>query len=418
VSQPGDRNPPLPLESLPPPPAGRPFTLLDGVTVLDLTTSIAGPYATLMLADMGAEVLKVERPGAGDDARHWGPPFLEGESLWYLSVNRNKRSVTLDFTGPAGRAVLEDLVRTSDVVVTNHPPRVQDKLRLDADALQALRPDLVHVSLTGFGLTGERAEHLCYDLIAEGHSGVMDLTGEVETEPQKVGTPAADLLAGMDAAYAAVAALFDRQRTGRGHRIEISLVESMTRFLSPRLVSYLGSGEVPRRSGGRDSVIAIYQSFDTADRPITLGLGNDNIWRRFWAAVGQPGRGEDPDRDSNAKRRDRRAEIVAEIQVILRRRGSAHWLETFAAARVPAGPINRVDEVTADPLLADRGLFYALERGDSSVPQVGTGIHVDGAANPPRHPPPALGQDTRAVLRERLGYDESAIEALARDAVI
>ena len=311
----------------------------------------------MLLADMGAEVVKIERPGAGDDSRAWGPPFLDGESLWFLSVNRNKHSVTLDYTGEAGRKVLHDLVRKADVVIVNLVERVQKKLGVDYASLKAIRPDLVYVSLTGFGLTGARKDFPCYDLIAEGYSGVMDLTGEADSPPQKVGTPAADLIAGMDAAYAAVAALFDRSRSGRGHKIDIAMIDSMTRFMAPRIVPYLGSGEVPKRTGARDSVIAVYQVFETQDDPITLGLGNDAIWKRFWDAVGRPEPGADARYATNADRRAARAEIVAEIQKVLLTRRRDEWLKLFVEAKVPAGPVNRVDQVSSDPELISRGPF-------------------------------------------------------------
>jgi crotonobetainyl-CoA:carnitine CoA-transferase CaiB-like acyl-CoA transferase len=245
----------------------------------------------------------------------------------------------------------------------------------------------------------------------------MDLTGARNGEPQKIGAPAADMLAGQDAAFATVAALFARQRTGKGRVIDISLVDSMTRFLTCRVVPYLGSGDVPRRSGGTDSVIAIYQAFDTADEPLTLGLGNDAIWTRFWTAVGDAAFGANPVFGSNAKRRARRAEIVARIQEILRQRSRAHWLATLAAARVPVGPINRVDEVVADEHFHDRGLFFRLVDGGREVPQVGTGFLLDGAANVPRSAPPRLGEHTRSVLG-RLGYDETHIGKLEAAGII
>jgi len=392
----------LPMDRLPPAPA-RHLTLLVGVRVLDLTSSVAGPYASMLLGDFGAEVVKIERPESGDDARAWGPPFLHGESLWFLSVNRNKRSVALDMTTEEGAATLRDLVARADVMLVSQPPRVLRKLGLDAESARAIRPDLIHVAITGFGLEGERVDHTCYDLIAEGHSGVMDLTGMPGLEAQKVGAPAADMLAGQDAAMAAIAALFARARSGEGRSIDVALVDSMTRFLACRIVPYLGSGDVPRRSGGRDSVIAIYQAFETADEPITLGLGNDAIWTRFWQAVGQPDYGADPRFATNAGRRAHRAAIAAEIQSLLRTRPRAHWLALLGAARVPAGPINRVDEVSADPALIQRGLFYRLETPDGPVPQVGTGIRFDGMANGARHPPPRLGADTEAVLKDWLG---------------
>jgi crotonobetainyl-CoA:carnitine CoA-transferase CaiB-like acyl-CoA transferase len=408
----------LPVDALPEAPPGKGFDLLDGVRVLDLTTSVAGPFATMLLSDMGAEVLKIERPGGGDDARAWGPPFLRDESLWFLSVNRNKKSLCVDQASPEGRAVLHDLVRSCDVIVLNQPPRVAEKLGLDPSSLCALKPDLIYVSITGFGLDGERANWPSYDLIAEGYSGVMDLTGEAGNEPQKVGAPAADMLAGQDAAFAAVSALFDRTRTGKGRVVDIALIDSMTRFLTCRIVPYLGSGEVPRRSGGKDSVIAIYQAFETADRPITLGLGNDNIWNRFWKAVGQPSVAKEPTYATNAMRRTHRAEIVTRIQDILHTRTRAHWLEIFGEARIPAGPINQVDEVASDPELLRRGLFYRLETENGSVPQVGTGIRLDGMSNVPRSAPPSLGQHTRQILSDLLGYDDHKMRSLTAAGII
>jgi crotonobetainyl-CoA:carnitine CoA-transferase CaiB-like acyl-CoA transferase len=402
----------LPLDTLPPPPAAAPIALLRGVTVLDLTTSIAGPYAAMLLGDMGADVIKVERPGKGDDCREWGPPFLDGESLWYLSVNRNKQSVTLDYTADAGRAVLRDLVRKCDVVIVNLTDRVQKKLGVDHAALAAFRADIVHVSLSGFGLKGARKDFPCYDLIAEGYSGVMDLTGEADSPPQKVGTPAADLIAGMDAAYAMLAALFDRQRTGKGHKIDIAMIDSMTRFMSPRIVPYLGSGAVPHRSGARDSVISVYQTFDTKDRPITLGLGNDGIFKRFWQAVGQPAVGGDPRYATNAQRCGVRAEIVEKIQKVLLTQTREHWLKLFVEHNVPAGPVNSVDEVAGDPELIARGLFFTAMQGERRIPQVGLGIAVDDNNASYRSAPPRLGEHNEVVLGGLLGYDATKIAHL------
>ena len=237
---------------------GKGFDLLSGIKILDLTTSIAGPYATMMLADMGAEVIKVERPGVGDDTRHWLPPENNGESLWFQSVNRNKQSITLGYDKTEGYELLCRLVRQCDVMVVNQLPRVQKKLAIDFESIAAINPHIVFVSLTGFGLEGERAEHACYDLIAEGYSGIMDLTGEIESPPQKVGTPAADMLAGMDAAYSAACAIFaNANGEPRARKIDISLVESMTRFLAPRIVPYMGAGEVPRRRGPRVEVLVV-----------------------------------------------------------------------------------------------------------------------------------------------------------------
>jgi crotonobetainyl-CoA:carnitine CoA-transferase CaiB-like acyl-CoA transferase len=371
---------------------GTGLDLLDGIVVLDLTTSIAGPYAGQLLGDMGARVIKIEKPGSGDDCRAWGPPFLDGESLWFLSVNRNKESIALDFASPAGRPILEALVARADVVLLNLTARVQAKLGVDCATLKAIRPNLIHVSITGFGLTGARADLPCYDLIAEGYSGVMDMTGESDGPPQKVGAPAADLLAGEDAALATVAALFRRERTGKGAVIDVSLVESMTRFMAPRLLPHLGSGQTWRRSGGKDSVIAIYQAFETSDEPLTLGLGNDAIWKRFWDAVGESKTADDPRHATNALRQADRAAIVAHIAPILKTRPRDEWLALFTAARVPAGPIYRLDEIGKDTELQDRGFLYAFSRNGVRVPQVGLGMTFDGQSEGCATPPPKLNE--------------------------
>jgi len=405
---------PAPYFGLPVMEVGRGFDMLNGIRVLDLTGSIAGPYATMLLADMGAEVLKIERPGTGDDTRSWGPPFLDGEALWFQSVNRNKSSVALDYTSAEGLETLKGLAKVSDVVAVNLLPASAKKFKVDADSLRALKPDLIYVSITGFGLQGERAGWACYDLIAEGYSGVMDVTGELDGGPQKIGAPAADMLAGSDAAYATVAALFARQRSGTGCLIDIALVDSMTRFLACRIMPYLGSGEVPRRSGGKDSVIAIYQAFDTADLPITLALGNDNIWQRFWQAVGQPEVAQLARYVTNSDRRAHRQELVDRIQLLLNQKPRSHWLDMFRLARIPAGPINRLDEAAADSALQQRGLFYRLRAHGQDIPQVGSGFLIDGKPNQPRQAPPRLGEHTTDVLRSLLGYDDAAIAALKR----
>jgi crotonobetainyl-CoA:carnitine CoA-transferase CaiB-like acyl-CoA transferase len=392
--------------------AGTPLDLLEGVVVIDLTTSIAGPYCGQLLADLGATVIKIEKPGAGDDCRSWGPPFLDGESLWFLSVNRNKQGVALDVTNARGRETLYRMVERADVVLLNLVERAQKKLGIEYSTLVARKTDLIHVSITGFGLVGERADMPCYDLIAEGYSGVMDMTGEPDARPQKVGTPAADLLAGEDAAMATLAAIIRKQRTGKGCQIDISMVESMTRFMGPRLLPFLGSGELPRRSGGRDSVIAIYQSFETADLPLTLGLGNDAIFKRFWTAVGEPDVAANPAYATNVLRREERPALVARIAKLLLTRPRDEWLARFVAARVPAGPINRLDEVAADPGLRARNFLYATERNGVRVPQVGLGIAFDGHNEQCTKLAPRLGADTDSVLRDWLHLSDAELQEL------
>ncbi len=412
----------IPADHLPKPAPGGRLRLLDGVRVVDLTTSLAGPYATMLLADLGAEVIKIERPKVGDDSRQWRPPSLGRQSLWYASVNRNKRSVTLDYAQEAGAALLRALIRDSDVVITNQLPKVQAKLGIDWRSVQAVKPDIVFVSLTGFGLEGARADLPCYDLIAEGYSGVMDLTGEADGAPQKVGTPAADLLAGTDAALGCLAALFDRRATGRGHVVDVALVDSMTRFMTPRIVSYLGGGGVPARSGAKDSVVAVYQVFPTADDPITLGLANDNTWRRFCRAVGRTDWLDDPELADNAGRVRARVRLVEAIKALLLEKGRDHWLLLFQQEKIPAGPINRIDQLAADPELQGRGLFYAIHHavdgGGVAMPQVGLGIRIDHRAAGYDVPPPDLGQDTDAILSGLPGCTPAHLDQLRSEGVI
>jgi crotonobetainyl-CoA:carnitine CoA-transferase CaiB-like acyl-CoA transferase len=401
----------LPAEELPLRTA-QPLDLLAGVRVLDLTTSIAGPAATQLLGDLGAAVVKIERPIGGDDARSWGPPFLDGESLWFISVNRNKRSLTLDIRRDEGYALFTQMIALTDVLVVNLVLPAQQRLRIDYHALRAINPKLIHVSITGFGLQGRRADQPCYDLIAEGYSGIMDLTGAADSGPQKVGAPAADLLAGSDAAMATIAALYRRQNAGKGCQIDVSLIDSMTRFVAPRIATYLGSGEQPRRSGGRDSVIAIYQVFEASDHPMTLALGNDSIWGRFWSAVGQPEFALDVRYASNALRREQRAHLVADITTVLRKRPRAEWLALFEKAGVPAGPIYRLSELTSDPEFLERQLFYSTERAGIRVPQIGLGIQFDGRSEGCAAAPPRLGEHTDAVLQEWLGTTADDIAEL------
>jgi crotonobetainyl-CoA:carnitine CoA-transferase CaiB-like acyl-CoA transferase len=392
----------LPQDQLPARAPSAGYQLLAGVRVVDLTSSIAGPYGTMLLADLGADVVKVERAGSGDDARAWGPPFLDGFGLWFNSVNRNKRSIDLDLKSDSDREVLQSMVARCDVVVTSLREEVMARLGVSFEQARKLRPDVIHCSITGYGLTGPKAQLPGYDLIAEGFSSVMDLTGESDSPPQKVGTAAADLLAGMDAAFAVVAALFDRNQSGRGHQIDVSLAESMTRFMTPKLVSYLGSGELQRRSGGRDSVIAVYQVFQTADDPIVLALGNDGIFQRFCTAAGLPELAGDPAYATNHGRRARREELVAKIQAALLAGTAHHWLELCRQADVPAGPINRVEDVVNDAHLRARSMLFRIPTEASALPQVGTGWQLDGQPNGYRLPPPHLGAHRDEVIAQWL----------------
>jgi len=403
---------------LPSPKHNHCFSALQNIKVLDFSTSVAGPYGCQLLADFGAEVVKIEKPITGDDARGWGPPFLDNESLWFLSVNRNKSSVVIDMALDEGKALFNKLICEADVLVTNLLPKVQKKLKIDFESLKTLNPQLIHASLTGFGLEGTRSNFPCYDLIAEGYSGVMDMTGEINQDPQKIGTPAADLLAGMDLALATMAALLQRAKDHQGHAIDIAMVDSMTRFMTPRLISYLGSGELPRRDGAKESVIAIYQVFQTADEPITLGLGNDAIWKRFWSALNEPEYVNDPKYTSNADRRKLRQQLVQAIQERLLKQPKAYWLDLFQSNNIPAGPINRLDQISSDAEMFQRGMFYSLNNKSSEIPQVGLGIQIDGQQSFCSKPPPKLGADTSMILEKWLNLSNLEIENLISKNII
>ena len=403
---------------LPSPKHNHCFSALQNIKVLDFSTSVAGPYGCQLLADFGAEVVKIEKPITGDDARGWGPPFLDNESLWFLSVNRNKSSVVIDMALDEGKALFNKLICEADVLVTNLLPKVQKKLKIDFESLKTLNPQLIHASLTGFGLEGKRSNFPCYDLIAEGYSGVMDMTGEISQDPQKIGTPAADLLAGMDLALATMAALLQRAKDHQGHAIDIAMVDSMTRFMTPRLISYLGSGELPRRDGAKESVIAIYQVFQTADEPITLGLGNDAIWKRFWSALNEPEYINDPKYTSNADRRKLRQQLVQAIQERLLKQPKAYWLDLFQSNNIPAGPINRLDQISSDAEMFQRGMFYSLNNKSSEIPQVGLGIQIDGQQSFCSKPPPKLGADTSMILEKWLNLSNLEIENLISKNII
>jgi len=403
---------------LPSPKHNHCFSALQNIKVLDFSTSVAGPYGCQLLADFGAEVVKIEKPISGDDARGWGPPFLDNESLWFLSVNRNKSSVVIDMALDEGKNLFNKLICEADVLVTNLLPKVQKKLKIDFESLKVLNPQLIHASLTGFGLEGKRSNFPCYDLIAEGYSGVMDMTGEISQDPQKIGTPAADLLAGMDLALATMAALLQRAKDHQGHAIDIAMVDSMTRFMTPRLISYLGSGELPRRDGAKESVIAIYQVFQTADEPITLGLGNDAIWKRFWSALNELEYVNDPKYTSNADRRKLRHELVQAIQERLLKQPKAYWLDLFQSNNIPAGPINRLDQISSDTEMLQRGMFYSVNNKSSEIPQVGLGIQIDGQESFCSKPPPKLGADTKMILEKWLNLSNLEIENLISKNII
>ncbi|MQA83576.1 MAG: CoA transferase [Streptosporangiales bacterium] len=388
---------------------------LAGVRVVDLTTSYAGPVAAMYLGDLGADVVKVERV-EGDDARGWGPPFVDGTSAWFLSANRNKRGVALDITRPQGRAVLDRLLSSADVFVENLNPGKLARLGLDPAQTRRRHPRLIYCALSGFGLTGPDAGLPGYDLVAQARSGLMSVTGEEGGMPQRVSTALSDIVCGLVAALAVTAALRRQEQTGAGELVDVSLLDADLALMAPRIASFLAGEPEPRPSGGKDSVIAVYQPVPTADRPIVVAAGSDAIWRRLCAVLDLPDLADDPRLTSNAGRRAHRDHVLARIEARLRTAPAEYWLKRLGEAGVPAASVQTLSGVTADPQVRARGAITELEYGDLPVRAVRSPWLLDSQQTRPDRPPPRLGWDTRSVLAE-LGFGEEEVESLIASGV-
>jgi len=388
---------------------------LRGVRVIDLSTSYAGPTATMYLGDLGAEVIKVERPG-GDDARAWGPPFLDGESAWFLAANRNKRSVCLDIRQPAGRALLDRLLADADVLVLTLNPAKLDRLGLTPAAVRAAHPRLIYCAISGFGLTGPHAERPGYDVIAQARSGLMSVTGTLGGDPQRVSTALSDIAAGTNAALAICAALLRQRRDGRGELIDVALLEADLALMAPRIASFLAGEPEPRPSGATDSVLAVYQTFETADRPLVLAVGNDAMWRRLCAALELQELAGDARYATNAARREHRDALCAALQARLRERPAEYWLAALEAAAVPCEAVRYLGEVTRDPQIVARGAIAPNVHPRGGEFEAVRAPFVLGDAELPHEPPPALGAHTLEVLREA-GVEEDELTAILEEGV-
>ncbi|MCW2903995.1 MAG: CoA-transferase [Streptosporangiaceae bacterium] len=384
---------------------------LAGLKVIDVSTSYAGPTASMYLADLGATVVKVERPDRGDDARAWGPPFVGGVSAWFASANRNKRSVVINLRSAAGSAVLHRLLSDADVFVENLNPSKLASLGLDPQSLRARDPHLIYCAMSGFGLTGPSAALPGYDLVAQARSGLMSVTGARGGTPQRVSTALSDIVTGMSAALAISAAAVRQRRTGEGDLIDVSLLDSDLALLAPRIAAYVAGEPEPAPSGGTDSVLAVYQSFETADRPIVIAIGNDMIWQRFCAALKLAELAGDERLADNAGRRAHRDLIVQEVKEHLAERTAAHWLKTLADAGVPASLVQSLSEVTTDAQVLDRGSLLPVAGSDSGLFGVRSPFRFASLPEPRNEPVPELGADTVAVLSEA-GLSEDEIGAL------
>jgi len=399
---------------------------LSHVRVLDLSRVLAGPWASQALADLGAEVIKVERPGTGDETRGWGPPWLRDAhghetraSAYFASANRAKKSIAVDLARPEGQAIVRRLAQRADVLLENYKVGALARHGLGYEQLAAENPRIVYCSITGFGQSGPYRGRAGYDLLIQGMGGLMSITGEADGEPVKVGVAVTDVLTGMYAATAVLAALAHRDRSGRGQHIDLALLDVQIAMLANQAQSYLVTGRAPGRLGNAHPSIVPYQAFATSDGHIVLAIGNDGQFARFCEVAGRPELARDPRFATNASRVQHRGELVAALAPILAARGAADWVGALEAAGVPCGPINDLAQVFEDPHVRHRGVRVEVpDPRCGTVPVVASPIRL--SETPVRYdtPPPALGQHTREVLVGILGMDEAQVDALLERGVI
>ena len=408
---------------------------LEGIRVLDLSRVLAGPWCTQTLADLGADVIKIERPGAGDDTRNWGPPFLptadgreSHESAYYLGANRNKRSVTCDIAQPEGQALVRELAEHCDVFIENFKVGDMARYGLDYASLKAINARLVYCSLTGFGQSGPYAPRAGYDYIIQGMGGLMSVTGErddLNGGPQKVGVAVADLFTGMYATVGILAALRHAERTGEGQHLDMALLDTQVAMLANLGANYLVSDQAPGRMGNAHQNIVPYQVFEVAPRAdggkdfIILAVGNDGQYAKFCEVAGRPDLASDPRFVKNADRVRHRAELVPMLEAVMKTRAKADWLSALEAAKVPCGAINSLDEVFADPQVQARGMVTHWQHPlRADLPLVSSPIKLEKTPVRTDRPPPMLGQHTDEVLGELLGVDAARLATLRDRQVI
>ena len=400
-------------------PAGRrPKPPLHGIRVIDLTRVLAGPFCSMSLGDMGAEVIKVEEPDKGDDTRGW-PPFANGESTYFMSVNRNKKSLTLNMKAPEGQAILRGLMAKADVVIENFRPGTMERLGFGYDALRKLNPRLVYCSISGFGESGPESSRPGYDLIVQGESGVMDLTGFADGPPVKVGNSIGDLVAGMSAAQGVTLALLARSKSGKGQKVEIGMLDVMASLLTYQAGLYWNAGGKPTRRGNQHPSIVPYEVFQAQDAYMTLGVANNSLWERMCSAIGREDLAKDARFDSEAKRVTNRETLIPALNAEFGKRPASEWLARLDTAGVPAGRIKTVAEVCESEHLRARGMFVRLAHPKAgAVTAMGVPIRLWGTPGAAQSPAPLLGQHTDEILRGLLRIPKPKIAKLRAAGVV
>jgi crotonobetainyl-CoA:carnitine CoA-transferase CaiB-like acyl-CoA transferase len=386
---------------------------LSGIVVADFTRVLSGPYCTMLLADMGARVIKIEHPDKGDDTRAWGPPFVQGESAYFLSINRNKQSITLDLKRPESREVLDRLLARADVLVENFRPGTLDRLGLGYADLSPRYPKLVYCSISGFGQTGPRRDLPGYDAVVQAEGGLMSITGDAEGPPFRLGVAISDIVAGMFAANGIALALLARARTGRGQLVDVGMLDATAALLTYQAGIFFATGTSPGRLGNRHPTIAPYETFEASDGGFVVAVGNDEQWRRFCAAINLAPLGADPRFMTNRDRVTQYSELRPILASRLRERTRAEWLEALTKAGVPCGSVRSVGETLTDPQLEARDMIAQLEHAAAgAIRTLGVPIKLSDTPGSVRTPPPRLGEHTHAVLRE-LGFDDEVIRRIS-----
>ena len=391
---------------------------LEGIKVLDLTRALSGPYCTMMLADMGAETIKVEMPGKGDDSRAWGPPFIEGESAYFMSVNRNKRSITINMKNEKSKEIIKKLIDKSDVLVENFRPGIMERLGFDYKKVKEMNPRIIYCSISGFGQDGPYKNRPGFDQVLQGMGGLMSLTGEEGGPPIKVGVAVTDIAAGMYAAYGIMIALFNRERTGNGQMVDISMMDSQVSWLTYRAGSYFATGEIPKPLGSGHQLIVPYQAFKAKDVYINIAVGNDRMWEKFCKLVGLEKIMNDPKFVNNSNRVINRDELEEIIGKLIVTKNGAEWLELLKGEGIPCGPIFTVDDIFKDPQVLHRDMLKELPHSKAGKVKV-TGIPVKLSETPGELQlgPPLLGEQTEEILKE-LSYDQTEINQFKKDKVV